>query len=184
MGSEYFDVCDENGNPTGQIVERSIAHRDGIMHRTAHIWVIRNVDGRYQILLQKRSMNKDSFPGRFDTSSAGHIQAGDEVMESAQRELYEELGIEALYEELKLIGNFRIKYEKEFHGKMFKDNEIAHVFVYEKDVDISTLSLQSEEVSEVRWFDFEETYEQCSIKNQMFCVPMGGLDVLRNYLFT
>lgn len=38
-------------------------------------------------------MEKESFPGRFDTSSAGHIQAGDEPLESALRELHEQCKI-------------------------------------------------------------------------------------------
>ena len=88
---ELFDIIDENGDPTGQTVERSIAHAEGIPHRTAHIWIIRRRNEKTEILLQKRSRNKDSFPGKFDTSSAGHIQAGDEPMESALRELEEEL---------------------------------------------------------------------------------------------
>ena len=92
---ELFDIIDENGNPTGKIVERCIAHAEGIPHRTAHIWIIRRRNEKTEILLQKRSRNKDSFPGKFDTSSAGHIQAGDEPMESALRELEEELGIHA-----------------------------------------------------------------------------------------
>ena len=92
---ELFDVIDSKGNPAGQIVSREKAHAEGIPHRTAHIWIIRKKEGRAQILLQKRSQNKDSFPGKFDTSSAGHIQAGDEPLESALRELKEELGISA-----------------------------------------------------------------------------------------
>ena len=80
---ELFDVIDSKGNPAGQIVSREKAHAEGIPHRTAHIWIIRKKEGRVQILLQKRSQNKDSFPGKFDTSSAGHIQAGDEPLESA-----------------------------------------------------------------------------------------------------
>ena len=79
---ELFDVIDSKGNPTGQIVSREKAHAEGIPHRTAHIWIIREKEGRVQILLQKRSQNKDSFPGKFDTSSAGHIQAGDEPLEN------------------------------------------------------------------------------------------------------
>ena len=101
---EYIDIVDEQGNPTGEKVERSIAHSQGIRHRTAHIWIIREKEGRVQILLQKRSQNKDSFPGKFDTSSAGHIQAGDEPLESALRELKEELGISAVPEQLHFAG--------------------------------------------------------------------------------
>ena len=102
---EIFDIIDENGNPTGKTVERSIAHAEGIRHRTAHIWIIRRKNGR-QRSSSKRSRNKDSFPGKFDTSSAGHIQAGDEPLESALRELKEELGIHAVPEDLQFAGKF------------------------------------------------------------------------------
>lgn len=179
---ELFDICDEQGNPTGGTVERSFAHANGILHRTAHIWIVKNEDSRYKVLLQKRAMNKDSFPGRYDTSSAGHIQAGDEPMESALRELGEELGIKAEAEDLDFAGTFRIQYEKEFHGKMFRDNEVAFVFVYQKPVDIADLTIQKEELDGVSWFDLEETYEACKEHDQKFCVPIGGLETVRKYL--
>lgn len=139
---EFFDIVDEKGIPTGESIERTQAHKKGIRHRTAHIWIIREQDGKAQLLLQKRSAEKDSFPGRFDTSSAGHIQAGDEPEESAIRELHEELGIQASKEELQFAGCFDIQYEKEFHGKMFRDNEVAFVYMYTKPVDAAKLILQ------------------------------------------
>ena len=92
---EYLDIVDERGNPTGETVSREEAHKNGILHRTAHVWVIRNADGRTEVLLQKRSDEKDSFPGMYDTSSAGHIPAGEEPLPSALRELSEELSINA-----------------------------------------------------------------------------------------
>jgi isopentenyldiphosphate isomerase len=90
---EYLDIVDENGIPTGETVERSLAHRTGVRHRTTHIWIVRKREGNVQILLQKRSKNKDSFPGCYDISSAGHIPAGDDFAESGLRELEEELGL-------------------------------------------------------------------------------------------
>ena len=179
---EFFDIVDEKGIPTGKIIERTEAHEKGIRHRTAHIWIIREQDGKAQLLLQKRSAEKDSFPGRFDTSSAGHIQAGDEPEESAIRELYEELGIQASKEELQFAGCFDIQYEKEFHGKMFRDEEIAFVYIYQEPVNTAELVLQTEEVEEVQWFDLEEVYEQCGKHREIFCVPALGLGVVRRYL--
>ena len=180
---EIFDICNEQGIPTGETVERSIAHRDGIPHRTVHIWITRESAGKRQILLQQRSLEKDSFPGLFDTSSAGHLQAGDEPLEAAMRELEEELGIKAEASQLKYAGTFHISYEVEFHGAPFKDNEIAFVYVYDGDVDIEDFTLQEEEVIGVEWFDLDEVYEE--VKNRFrerFCVPIEGLDVLKKYL--
>ena len=183
MAEEIFDIVDEKGQPTGETVTRSQAHAEGIRHRTAHIWVVRENGEKTEVLLQKRAMNKDSFPGRYDTSSAGHIQAGDEPLESAVRELAEELGIQADPDDLKFAGTFPIQYEKEFHGKPFKDNEIAFVYIYDEEVGIDNLTIQKEELDSVEWFDLEKVYQACQPpRDEKFCVPMGGLEIVRNYV--
>lgn len=182
MYQEIFDVVDENGRPTGDRVERSIAHKEGIRHATSHVWIVRNVDGRLQLLLQKRSMTKDSYPGQYDTSSAGHITAGDDPASSALRELKEELGITLKPEELRPIGHFGMYYRKMFHGRWFFDNEYCHVFLVEKEIDADSLILQKEEVDRVDYFDMEEVYEGLHENDERFCVSLDGLNVLRTYL--
>lgn len=179
---EQFDIVDENGQPTGETVERIFAHENGIRHRAAHIWIARKGEGGWQVLLQKRSMDKDSFPGMLDTSSAGHIQAGDEPLESAIRELFEELGIAAQKEELHFAGMFQIYFEKPFHGRLFKDYEIAYVYIYTNAVEIEQLTLQKEEVETVAWFDLEDVYQACQRHDERFCVPIEGLEIARKYL--
>lgn len=179
---ELLDIVDENGKPTGETVERKTAHSEGIRHRTAHVWIVRKSDEGAEVLLQKRAMNKDSFPGRYDTSSAGHIQAGDEPEESAIRELHEELGIKPSVDDLQFVDTFVIQYEKEFYGKMFKDSEIAFVYVYTKPVNIDELTLQKEELDGVEWFNLEYVYEECRKHNQKFCAPVGGLEIVRRFV--
>ena len=142
-----------------------------------------HTDEHFQVLMQKRAMSKDSFPGKYDTSSAGHIQAGDEPLASGLRELAEELGIHAKPEDLAFAGCIHGNFAEEFHGKIFRDNEIAFVYVYQQPVDIETLVLQKEEVESVRWFDLEETYQNCRNRNTQFCAPVPGLEVVRCYLY-
>ena len=180
---ELFDICTEDGIPTGETVARSVAHRDGIRHRTVHIWITRMHEGRKQVLLQKRSMNKDSFPGLYDTSSAGHMQAGCEPLESAARELHEELGIPVAMEHLKFAGNCHIQYELPFHGSMFKDDEVVFLYVYDAPVDINDIVIQEDELEAVEWFDLDEVYNECNRgERHRFCVPMQGLELLKGYL--
>ena len=179
---EYLDIVDENGLPTGSVVSRAAAHAEGIRHRTAHVWVVRENVGRTEILLQKRSMQKESFPGLYDTSSAGHIPAGSEPLPSALRELREELGIAAKEDRLRFAGIFAIRYEKIFHGGLFRDNEMTWVYVYSDPVDIRALTLQKEEVDEVRWFALDEVWDEIKLSRERFCVPSEGLAVLRRYL--
>ena len=178
---EYIDVCTEDGKPTGRVVERAAAHRDGTLHRTAHVWIVRrNGRGEPEILLQKRSRSKDSFPGYYDTSSAGHIPAGDEPLLSAVRELYEELGIIAEPEQLKFAGTFRSQYEKVFYDRLFRDNEHTTVYVY--DLPADSFRLQESEVEEVRWFNLKEVYREIQTNRERICVPKQGLDVLIDYI--
>lgn len=73
-------------------------------------------------------MNKDSFPGKFDTSSAGHIQAGDEPQESAIRELHEELGIQASPDQLEFAGTFPSPSKKNFMEKCFAMKKL-HLYI-------------------------------------------------------
>ncbi len=69
---------------------RALVHRDGDFHRSVHVWL---VDPHRQLLLQQRSASKDTHPCLLDVSCAGHITGDDAVLDTAVRELYEELGV-------------------------------------------------------------------------------------------
>ena len=97
---EMLDLVNEQGDPLGRAVPRSEAHRLGLRHRTSHVWLVRRKNGVLEVLLQKRSDEKDSFPGCYDISSAGHIPAGQGFVDSALRELKEELGVTAQPQDL------------------------------------------------------------------------------------
>ncbi len=154
---ELFDVCDKDGNPTGHVMERGMVHRMGIIHRTSHIWVIRkSKEGKTEVLLQKRSAKKDSYPGCYDISSAGHIHAGDQYENAARRELEEELGLVADEEDLRFIGIHEGKIKASFWGEDFIDHEISAVYLYERPVDPERLKLQESEVEAAVFMDYEE----------------------------
>ena len=104
-------------------------------------------------------------------------------MESALRELEEELGIHAESADLQFAGKFPISFAKEFHGKMFRDNEVAFVYMYTKPVDAAKLILQKEEVESVEWFDMEELDAALQPpRDQRFCVPMEGFQIAKQWL--
>ncbi|MBE6680287.1 MAG: NUDIX domain-containing protein [Ruminococcaceae bacterium] len=149
---EMFDVV---GNSCGQGVPRSKAHEDGILHGAAHTYIYKRDDGDLYILLQRRSLNKDSFPGRLDTSSAGHVEYGADFSGTAVKELKEELGIVVGEEELVLLFDQIISSKNVFHGKDFIDNEFNRIYALERDVDIAKLSFQASEVSEALWMSAE-----------------------------
>jgi len=88
---EVFDVVDERDQVTGQ-QSRHEVHRRGLRHRAVHLFLFNK---RGDLFLQKRSRWKDVHPGRWDSSAAGHLNAGDDYDAAAHRELGEELGVSA-----------------------------------------------------------------------------------------
>lgn len=86
---ELFDVVDGDDRVTGQAT-RAEVHRQGLLHRAVHVFVV-NRHG--ELLLQKRSRFKDAHPGVWDSSVAGHLDAGEDYEPAALRELEEEMGV-------------------------------------------------------------------------------------------
>lgn len=86
---EMLAVVDDHDNVIGA-ERRDVIHRDGLKHRAVHIFAL-NKNG--EIFLQKRSRLKDKCPGLWDSSAAGHVDAGEEYEACAARELGEELGL-------------------------------------------------------------------------------------------
>lgn len=86
---EIFDVVDATDNPVGR-ERRAVVHAGNLLHRAVHILVF---DKHGQVFLQKRSRLKDKHPGAWDSSAAGHLDAGEDYDACAIRELEEELGI-------------------------------------------------------------------------------------------
>lgn len=181
---EILDVVDKWGRPTGECVDRETAHALGIRHRTSHVWIFRNKDGKLQILLQKRSEEKDSYPGCYDISSAGHIPAGVDFIPSALRELKEELGYEAKAEELIYCGQRRFTFQGEFHRKLFHDNQVSNVYALWLDREPEEFKLQKSEVAEVVWFDFRECMEKVEKNEIPHCIFMEELKILEEKLFS
>lgn len=176
---EYLDVVDSTGKPTGEIVERSVAHREGVPHRTSHLWLVRKRDERVQILLQKRAMAK-SFPGCYDISSAGHIPAGQDYLPSAVRELKEELGLTAAESELVYCGDMTIFWDDVFFGIPYHDRQYTRVFLLWADVEESDLVLQEEEVAGVLWMDLEECVAAVAAATIENCISLEELQLVQN----
>lgn len=171
-GMEMFDIRTPEGEPTGEVKERSAVHRDGDWHGTAHIWLVRRKNGKIEVLLQKRSRLKETFPGCYDASCAGHLSAGDSFIQGALRELQEELGLEAKEEDLFLGGIYPCQVDEWFGGIHILDREISAVYLYDKPVKEEELKLQEEEVEGVCWIEFERLKELAAAGTPEYCISM------------
>ena len=179
---ELFDILTPDGKPTGIVKERSIVHTGGDLHGTSHIWLVRRKQHGFDVLLQKRSKEKDAFPGCYDVSSAGHMAVGDDYLHTAVRELSEELGVTAEPEDFKFIGMRDSVVKDTFHGKPFHNHELSAVYVYETDLSEEKFRLQKEEVDSVLWMDFREFEEKARNGGIRHCIFADEIKMLGEFM--
>lgn len=86
---ELVQIVDRDNRPI-DARPRRIMRKHGLIHRASYILVF-NADD--EIFIQKRTTTKDIYPGYWDVAAGGVMLAGESDLESARRELAEELGV-------------------------------------------------------------------------------------------
>lgn len=161
---ELIFAVDENNNPIAPVT-RQKAHAEGIWHRVAHIWVL---NSKQEILCHKRSMRKDTSPGKWDVYFGGHILAGADAAESALKELEEEIGVRATPAQIKFIETSISPNDKD----CIINNEFLYVYIYHTDLDEKSIKFGQEEIDEVKWINMKTVLEELSHdKNKKWCQP-------------
>jgi len=159
MEQEIFDVVNDRDEVVGR-APRNEVHRLGLMHRATHVLVF---NSRGQVFLQKRSANKDRQPGLWDSSSSGHVDAGEDYDACAVRELAEELGWKAPEPPKRL-----------FKLAASPQTDHEHVWVYRCEAQ-GPFRLDPEEIERGAWFAPEEVTRWLTERPEEFA---GALPVI------
>lgn len=134
---EMFDVCDAQDNVIGQ-APRAKVHALGWLHRAVHIWVWNSTG---ELLVQRRSAEKDQYPGCWTSSASGHVDAGEDYAQAAVRELREEL---------QLSGE--LKFEAKLPASTLTAQE--HTVLYSIRTDAAPVP-DPAEIAALQWFPLE-----------------------------
>jgi isopentenyldiphosphate isomerase len=139
--SELLEVFDASGRPTGRARSRATVHLEGDWHLAFHCWILRR--GGEEIVLQRRSARKDTFPLCWDAAAAGHWRFG-ESPEEASREISEELGLSVRFGRLRRFG--REREDRAFASGLI-DREFHEVYALEWEAPLSSYRPDPSEVS-------------------------------------
>lgn len=114
---EMLVQVDENDRVLGPVARKLCHGNPKIIHRSVHVLVF-HPDG--SLLLQKRSLSKDTQPGKWDTSVGGHVGFGQSYEEAARREAEEELGL--------LLGELEFLYPSRIRNAVESEN--IHTYLH------------------------------------------------------
>ncbi len=171
---ELIDVLDKFGNKTGQIKTKKGIKKDGDYHRAISALI---TNGK-EILIQKRSPNKRFYANMWSIFVKGHVQAGEESIDACIREIKEEIGITINPNELKYL--YTIKEEKS--DKDYIENIFYDTYLLRKNIDLKDITIQKEEVTDVKYISIDEAYNKIKNNNGEFAPNNEDYKRIFNYL--
>lgn len=138
---EIWDLYDKDRIKTGETMVRGSKFKENTYHLVVHVCIF-NLEGK--MLIQQRQPFKDGCPNMWDITVGGSAVSGDTSQLAAEREVYEEIGYKLSLDGIR--PSLTINFDKGFDD----------IYLIQKDVDISKLKLQYEEVQSVKWASKEE----------------------------
>lgn len=138
---EILDLYDARRNKlTKHIIRETEKVKNGEYKQSVHIWIM---NSKNEFLLEKRAYNMETNPGKW-AFVGGVVDTGETSLEGALRETREELGIDIDVNQIELMFTFKRK------------EDFVDVWIARKDIELSKLILQKEEVCEAKWVEIDE----------------------------
>ncbi len=137
---EILDVYDYDGNKKGYTAIRGQHSAEGDWFKCIHAYI---VTPDLKFLIQRRSLEKQYFPGIWDITT-GTVLSGEESLDTAIREVKEELGLDVSSFKTYLVGKSRCY------------DCLNDIYVFVGEFDMSHLTLQKEEVMDAKLISIDE----------------------------
>ncbi len=141
---ELWDLYDKDRNRLGKTMVRGEKIPEGTYRLVVHLCIF---NSRGQMLIQQRQTFKDGWPGMWDVTVGGSTVAGESSAQAMERETLEEIGVKHSFEN-----------ERPVLTVHFKDG-FGDLYIINRDIELSELKLQAEEVKDARWASLGEILE-------------------------
>lgn len=126
---------------------------------------------------KKRSKNKKLWPNLWDVTAGGHYLKGEFGKQALIREIREELNIEIEGNEIEyLVGSTSTNIK----GNIV-DNHFNECYIITKDIEISKIQLQEDEVADIKWFTKQEILNKIDNNYEGITAKIGPWNFLKRY---
>jgi isopentenyldiphosphate isomerase len=138
--TEYFPIVTEDGIVIGKSTRTECHSGSFLLHPVVHLHVF---NSKGELYLQKRALDKDIQPGKWDTSVGGHVDFGEEIEEALRREVREELG----------MVDFKPIFALKYPFRSDREYELVHSYytVYDENIDPDPI-----EIAEGKFWNIHE----------------------------
>ena len=133
---EKLDLYDIDFIKKGEIIDRNSPISPNRYRMVVHACIF---NSKGEMLIQQRQSFKNTWANLWDISVGGSSQAGENPRQAIYREVKEELGLDINFDGVRP------------HFTVHFSSGIDHYFLINKDVDISSLTLQYDEVQSAKW---------------------------------
>ena len=146
---EKWDLYTLDRVKTNRVITRGDDIPKNLYHLVVHVCIF---NAKNQMLIQQRQTFKKGWPNMWDVTVGGSAMIGENSRQAAMREVAEELGLKIDLENTPPVIT-------KYFSEGFDD-----IYILEKEIDISKLVLQYEEVQAVKWAGIEEILDMISLK--------------------
>ena len=146
---EKWDLYTLDREKTNQVITRGDDIPKNLYHLVVHVCIF---NAKNQMLIQQRQTFKKGWPNMWDITVGGSAMIGENSRQAAMREVAEELGLKIDLEKKPPVIT-------KYFSEGFDD-----IYILEKEIDISDLKLQYEEVQAVKWAGIEEILDMIGLK--------------------
>ena len=146
---EKWDLYTLDRVKTNRVITRGDDIPKNLYHLVVHVCIF---NAKNQMLIQQRQSFKEGWPNMWDLTVGGSAMIGENSRQAAMREVAEELGLKIDLENTSPVIT-------KYFSEGFDD-----IYILEKEIDISKLILQYEEVQAVKWAGIEEILDMIGLK--------------------
>ena len=146
---EKWDLYTLDRVKTNRVITRGDDIPKNLYHLVVHVCIF---NAKNQMLIQQRQSFKEGWPNMWDVTVGGSAMIGENSRQAAMREVAEEIGLKIDLEDTPPVIT-------KYFSEGFDD-----IYILEKEIDISNLILQYEEVQAVKWVSFEEILDMIRLK--------------------
>lgn len=136
----------------------------GLKHRALSVILYRKVNGRTELLHQKRAKAKPLFKDLWSNTCCTNLRPGDEYLPRAVSRLDEEMGIKVREEDLRIL--YRFSYEADDENQPgWLENEVDTVIIGEWNGEIN---INPQEASDYKWIEWEELKKDIEVNPKIY----------------